>query len=61
VNLVVDTFCFQRLITVILSAFQTYFMFKLRLKVGCSLIYLSAQLRKSYFIFKDVLRLNNKS
>jgi len=36
-------------------------MFKIRLKVGCSLIYLSAQMKKSSFIIKDVPLLNNKS
>jgi len=39
------------------SAFQTYFMFEIRLKVSCSLIYLSAQLEKSSSIFKDALLL----
>jgi len=34
-------------------------MFKIRLKVGCSLIYLSAQWKKSVFIFKAVLLRNN--
>jgi len=34
---------------------------KIRLKFGCSLIYLSAQLKNSSFIFKTVLLLNNEN
>ena len=36
-------------------------MFKMRLKVGFSVIYLFVQLKKLSFIFKDVLFRNNKS
>jgi len=41
-------------------ALQTCQMFKIRLKFDCSLIYLSAQLRKSSFIFKSAVLLKNK-
>jgi len=35
-------------------AFQTYFMFKIRRKVGCSLLYLSAQLKKSRLLYSKM-------
>jgi len=35
------------------SAFQACHMFKIRLKVGCSLIYLSAQLKKNVFYIQS--------
>jgi len=35
-------------------------MFKVRLKASCSLIFLSAQLKKWSFIFKSVLLVNNE-
>jgi len=54
-------FCFQWLTTGVFSAFQTCHMFKIRPKVDCNLIYLSVQLKKSFFILKSVLLLNNES
>ena len=60
-NLAVDIFCCQRLITGISPAYKTYCKFKIRLTVSFSLIYFSVQLKKSYFIFKDVLLWNNRS
>jgi len=49
VNLVIDISVFSGAF----SAFQTCHMFKIRPKVDCSLIYLSAQLKKSFFYIQS--------